>query len=54
MGVNLNNAVKLETAVSVKAIKGAEVSREEFLAEFLKIFWLRYSAWAYGSQAKSE
>jgi BirA family biotin operon repressor/biotin-[acetyl-CoA-carboxylase] ligase len=53
VGVNLNNTLKLETAVSVKAIKGAEVSREEFLAEFLKIFWLRYSAWEYGSQAKS-
>jgi len=53
VGVNLNNTVKLETAVTVKAIKGSEVSREEFLKEFLKIFWLRYSAWAYGSQAKS-
>jgi len=51
-GVNLNNTVKLDTAVSVKAIKGAEVSREFFLAEFLKIFWQRYSAWEYGSQAK--
>ncbi len=53
VGVNLNNTVKLDTAVSVKAIKGANVSREDFLSEFLKIFWLRYSAWAYGSQAKS-
>ncbi len=53
MGVNLNNAVKLETAVSVKAIKGKEVSREEFLSAFLKNFWLRYAAWAYGSQARS-
>ncbi len=52
IGVNLNNAVKLETAVSVKAIKGAEVSREDFLVSFLKVFWLRYSAWEYGSQAK--
>ncbi len=53
VGVNLNNTVKLETGVSVKAIKGAEVSREEFLAEFFRIFWLRYSAWEYSSQAKS-
>jgi len=53
MGINLNNTVKLGTAVSVKAIKGAEVPREEFLIEFFKIFWLRYSAWEYGSQAKS-
>ena len=53
VGVNLNNTVKLDTAVSVKAIKGSNVPREEFLKEFLRIFWLRYSAWAYGSQAKS-
>ncbi len=51
--MNLNNTVKLDTAVSVKAIKGAEVSREEFLAALLNVFWARYSAWAYGSQAKS-
>ena len=53
VGVNLNNAVKIETGVSVKSIKGAAVSREEFLAAFLEIFWLRYSAWEYASQAKS-
>ena len=53
VGVNLNNAVELDTAVSVKAIKGVEVSREEFLREFFKIFWLRYSSWEYSSQAKS-
>lgn len=53
VGVNLNNAVSLEDAVSVKTIKGVEVSREEFLREFFKIFWLRYSAWEYSSQAKS-
>jgi hypothetical protein len=51
--VNLNNTVKLETGVSVKTLKGAEVSREEFLREFFKVFWLRYAAWEYGSQAKS-
>ncbi len=53
MGVNLNNALRLETAVSVKAIKGKEVSREEFLEAFFRNFWLEYSAWEYGSQAKS-
>ncbi len=53
VGVNLNNTVKLDTAVSVKAIKGAGVSREEFLAALLNNFWARYSAWAYGSQAKA-
>jgi len=52
IGVNLNNTLKLETAVSVKAIKGTEVSREDFLRGFLKVFWLRYSAWEYASQAK--
>ncbi len=53
MGVNLNNALRLDTAVSVKAIKGREVSREEFLEVFFRNFWLEYSAWEYGSQAKS-
>lgn len=53
VGINLNNMPKLDTAVSVKAIKGKEVSREEFLEAFFKIFWLEYSAWEYGSQAKS-
>jgi len=53
MGVNLNNTLKLDTAVSVKAIKAEEVSREEFLAAFFSNFWLEYSAWEYGSQAKS-
>lgn len=53
MGVNLNNILKLDTAVSVKAIKGKDVSREEFLEAFFSNFWLEYSAWEYGSQAKS-
>ncbi|OGR75086.1 MAG: biotin--[acetyl-CoA-carboxylase] ligase [Elusimicrobia bacterium GWC2_64_44] len=53
LGINLNNRPKLDTAVSVKAIKGKEVSREEFLQAFFKNFWLEYSAWEYGSQAKS-
>jgi BirA family biotin operon repressor/biotin-[acetyl-CoA-carboxylase] ligase len=53
VGVNLNNSLKLETAGSVKAITGAAVSREDFLREFLRAFWLRYSAWEYSSQARS-
>ncbi len=53
VGVNLNNAVKLETGVSVKAIKGSAVPVEEFLREFFRIFWRRYAAWEYASQAKS-
>jgi len=53
VGVNLNNLPKLDTAVSVKSIKGAPVSREEFLEAFFRNFWLEYSAWEYGSQAKS-
>lgn len=53
VGVNLNNTVTLDTAVSVKAIKGKAVSKEEFLREFFKVFWLRYSSWEYASQAKS-
>ena len=53
IGVNLNNTVKLDTGVSVRAIKGAEVSRGEFLEKFYSVFWLRYAAWEYASQAKS-
>ncbi|HCC46549.1 MAG TPA: biotin--[acetyl-CoA-carboxylase] ligase [Elusimicrobia bacterium] len=53
VGVNLNNTPTLDTAVSVKAIKGAAVSREEFLQAFFRNFWVEYSAWEYGSQAKS-
>jgi BirA family biotin operon repressor/biotin-[acetyl-CoA-carboxylase] ligase len=53
VGINLNNMPALDTAASVKGIKGKEVSREEFLEAFFKIFWLEYSAWEYGSQAKS-
>ncbi len=53
VGVNLNNLPRLDTAVSVKAIKGAAVTREEFLEAFFRNFWLEYSAWEYGSQAKS-
>ncbi len=53
IGVNLNNRVKLDTAASVRGIKGAEVSREDFLRAFFGAFWLRYASWAYSSQAKS-
>lgn len=53
LGINLNNKPSLDTAVSVRAITGKEASREEFLGEFFKVFWLEYSAWEYGSQAKS-
>lgn len=53
LGVNLNNKPSLDTAASVRGITGKEVSREEFLEEFFKVFWLEYSAWEYGSQAKS-
>lgn len=52
LGINLNNTTRLGTAVSVKAITGKEVSREEFLQHFFRDFWTEYSAWAYGSQAK--
>ncbi|PIU17754.1 MAG: biotin--[acetyl-CoA-carboxylase] ligase [Elusimicrobia bacterium CG08_land_8_20_14_0_20_59_10] len=52
-GVNLNNKLKLETAVSVRDILGRRVSREEFLKEFFRFFWLRYSSWEYSSLSKS-
>ena len=53
VGVNLNNPLKLDTAVSVKTLTGKPVSREEFLQEFFRIFWLRYAAWEYSSRSKS-
>ena len=53
VGLNLNNAAALDTAVSVREITGAPVVREDFLKEFFRIFWLRYAAWEYSSRAKS-
>ena len=53
VGVNLNNKLKLATAVSVNAITGKQVSREEFLQEFFRVFWLHYSSWEYSSLSKS-
>jgi BirA family biotin operon repressor/biotin-[acetyl-CoA-carboxylase] ligase len=53
IGVNLNNAVTLDSAVSVKDILGKDVSREDFLKAFFQEFWQVYSAWEYSSQSKS-
>ncbi|MEI7528824.1 MAG: biotin--[acetyl-CoA-carboxylase] ligase [Elusimicrobiota bacterium] len=53
VGVNLNNEVKLDTAVSVQTLTGKTVDREEFLKEFFRTFWLRYASWEYSSRAKS-
>ncbi len=53
VGVNLNNAVPLDTAVSIRDILKKEVSREEFLDAFFHEFWQVYSAWEYSSQSKS-
>ena len=53
VGVNLNNTLKLDTAVSVRTLTGEMVSREDFLKEFFKLFWLRYASWEYSSRAKS-
>ncbi len=53
MGVNLNNTLKLDTAVSVKALQGADVKREDFLGKFFELFWVRYSEWEYSSRARS-
>ena len=53
IGVNLNNAVSLDTAVSVSDILKKEVSREEFLQAFFENFWNIYSSWEYSSQSKS-
>jgi biotin-(acetyl-CoA carboxylase) ligase len=53
IGVNLNNAVTVETGVSVCGLLRKEVSREEFLRVFFKNFWHIYSAWEYSSESKS-
>jgi BirA family biotin operon repressor/biotin-[acetyl-CoA-carboxylase] ligase len=53
VGVNLNNAVSLDTGVSVRDILKKEVSREEFLQAFFENFWHIYSAWEYSSESKS-
>lgn len=53
LGINLNNSVPLDTAVSVRDILKKEVSREEFLDAFFHEFWQVYSAWEYSSQSKS-
>lgn len=53
LGINLNNSVPLDTAVSVRDILKKEVSREDFLEAFFHEFWQVYSAWEYSSQSKS-
>lgn len=53
IGVNLNNAVSLDTGVGVSEILKKEVSREEFLQAFFENFWRVYSSWEYSSQSKS-
>lgn len=53
IGVNLNNAVSLDTGVGVSEILKKEVSREEFLQAFFENFWRIYSSWEYSSQSKS-
>ena len=53
IGVNLNNALSVETGVSVSEILKKEVSREEFLQAFFENFWQVYSSWEYSSQSKS-
>jgi BirA family biotin operon repressor/biotin-[acetyl-CoA-carboxylase] ligase len=53
IGVNLNNQVPLDTAVSVSDILKKEVSREEFLHVFFENFWSAYSSWEYSSQSRS-
>ena len=53
IGVNLNNALSIDTGVSVSVILKKEVSREEFLQAFFENFWQVYSSWEYSSQSKS-
>ena len=53
IGVNLNNKLYLDTAVSVKNILKKNVSIPEFLDGFFGNFWSRYSCWEYASRLKS-
>ncbi|KAF0126115.1 MAG: BirA family transcriptional regulator biotin operon repressor / biotin-acetyl-CoA-carboxylase ligase [Elusimicrobia bacterium] len=55
MGINLNNPIpkELAEAVSLSAILGRPVDRDEFLEKLFARFWKAYSAWQYSSEANS-
>ena len=53
IGVNLNNKVSLNCAVSVRELLGRETALADFLKAFFINFRARYSAWAYSSGSKT-
>ncbi|HAH31211.1 MAG TPA: biotin--[acetyl-CoA-carboxylase] ligase [Elusimicrobia bacterium] len=53
IGVNLNNKVSLDTAVSVRELLGKETALAGFLKAFFINFWARYSSWEYSSRSKT-
>ncbi|HAF96401.1 MAG: biotin--[acetyl-CoA-carboxylase] ligase [Elusimicrobia bacterium GWC2_51_8] len=53
IGLNLNNKVPLDCAVSARELLGSEMSPADFLKAFFVNFWARYSSWEYSSRAKT-
>ncbi|MCX5786443.1 MAG: biotin--[acetyl-CoA-carboxylase] ligase [Elusimicrobia bacterium] len=53
IGVNLNNKVPLDSAVSARELLGRETALADFLKVFFVNFWARYSSWEYSSRAKT-
>lgn len=54
IGINVNNKVPLDTAVSIKEITKKNVDIEEVLCNFFEIFWQEYSFWEYSCRLKSQ
>lgn len=53
IGVNLNNKVPLDCAVSAQELLGRKTALADFLKPFFVNFRARYSAWEYSSGAKT-
>jgi len=53
IGVNINNRVLLDSAISVRELLGSETSLVKFLRLFFINFWVRYASWEYSSRAKT-
>ncbi len=55
MGVNLNNRLpkELPEGVSLSAILGRPVDRDEFVGRLFSRFWAAYAAWQYSSEVNS-
>ena len=53
IGLNLNNKVPLDSAVSACELLGGKTPIAGFLKAFFVNFWARYSSWEYSSRAKT-